>query len=39
MIRFTKEKVLHLHRLMAEASGGSVGLRDEGLMESALEAA
>ena len=37
MIRLSKEKVLHLHQLMAQASGGSVGLRDEGLLESALE--
>ena len=37
MIRFSKEKVLLLHQLMAEATGGSVGVRDEGLLESALE--
>ena len=37
MIRFSKEKVLLLHQLMAEATGGSVGLRDEALLESALE--
>ena len=39
MIRFSKEKVLLLHRIMAQATGGSVGIRDEGLLESALEAA
>ena len=39
MIRFSKEKVLLLHRIMAEATGGSVGLRDEGLLDSALEGA
>ena len=39
MIRFSKEKVLLLHRIMAQAPGGSVGVRDEGLLESALEAA
>ena len=39
MIRFSKEKVLLLHKLMAEATGGSVGLRDEALLESALESA
>lgn len=39
MIKFSKEKVLLLHQLMAEATGGSIGLRDEGLLESALEAA
>ena len=37
MIRFSKDKVLLLHQLMAEATGGSVGLRDEGLLDSALE--
>lgn len=39
MIRFSKEKVLLLHQIMAEATGGSVGVRDEGLLDSALEAA
>ena len=39
MIRFSQEKVLLLHRIMAQATGGSVGVRDEGLLESALEAA
>ena len=39
MIRFSKDKVLLLHQLMAEATGGSVGLRDEGLLDSALEGA
>lgn len=39
MIKFSKEKVLLLHQLMAEVTGGSVGLRDDGLLESALEAA
>ena len=39
MIRCSKEKVLLLHQLMAEATGGSVGVRDEGLLESALESA
>ncbi len=37
MIRFSKEKVLLLHQIMAEATGGSVGVRDEGLLDSALE--
>ena len=31
MIKFSKEKVKLLHQLMAEATGGSVGVRDEGL--------
>ena len=37
MIKFSKEKVLLLHQIMAEATGGSVGIRDEGLLDSALE--
>ena len=37
MIKFSKEKVLLLHQLMAESTGGSVGIRDESLLESALE--
>lgn len=39
MIRFSKEKVLLLHRLIAESTGGSMGVRDEALLESALESA
>ena len=39
MIRLTKEKALLLHQMMASSTGGSVGLRDEGLLESALEGA
>ena len=39
MIKFSKEKVLLLHQIMAEATGGSMGLRDEGLLDSALESA
>lgn len=39
MIKFSKDKVLLLHQLMAEATGGSVGVRDEGLLDSALESA
>ena len=37
MIRVSKEKVLLLHRIMAEATGGSIGIRDEGLLDAALE--
>ena len=37
MIKFSKEKVLLLHQLVAEETGGAVGLRDEALLESALE--
>ena len=36
MIKLTKEKVFLLHRLMAEETGGSVGVREIGLLESAL---
>ena len=39
MIKFSKEKVLLLHKLLAEATGGAVGLRDDGLLDSALEGA
>jgi prophage maintenance system killer protein len=37
MIKFSKEKVLLLHQLLAEATGGSIGVRDDGLLDSALE--
>ena len=36
MIKISKEKVLLLHQLIAEETGGDVGLRDVGLLESAL---
>lgn len=39
MIRFSREKVMLLHQLLAEESGGSVGLRDQALLDSALESA
>jgi len=39
MIKFSKDKVLLLHKLIAQETGGSIGIRDEGLLESALEAA
>ena len=39
MVRFSKEKVKLLHQLLAEATGGSVGVRDEGLLDAALESA
>lgn len=35
MIKFSKEKVLLLHQLIAQDTGGSIGVRDEGLLESA----
>ena len=39
MIKFSKEKILLLHKMIAEESGGSIGVRDEGLLDSALESA
>lgn len=39
MIKLSKEKVMLLHELIARETGGSVGIREEGLLESALEAA
>lgn len=37
MIRFSAEKVKLLHQLIAQETGGSIGLRDEGLLASALD--
>ncbi|MGI6094141.1 MAG: type II toxin-antitoxin system death-on-curing family toxin [Lachnospiraceae bacterium] len=37
MIKLTKEQVLLLHAQIIEATGGSDGIRDVGLLESALE--
>ena len=37
MIRLSKDRVLLLHKLMAEATGGSAGLREEALLDAALE--
>ena len=39
MIKFSQDKVLLLHQLMAEATGGGFGVRDDALLDSALEAA
>lgn len=39
MINISKEKVLLLHRLMIEATGGSAELRDINLLDSALQSA
>ncbi|WP_405356150.1 type II toxin-antitoxin system death-on-curing family toxin [Ruminococcus sp.] len=39
MIKFSKEKVLLLHELIAKETGGDEGVRDFGLLESALESA
>lgn len=38
MITITKEQVLLLHKSIYERYGGSYGVRDEGLLDSALEA-
>ena len=35
MIRFSREKVLFLHQLIVAETGGSTGLRDIGLLDSA----
>ena len=37
MIKLTKDKVLLIHELIAQEAGGSIGVRDEALLESALE--
>lgn len=37
MIKFSKEKVLLLHKMIAQETGGSVGMRDEALLDAALE--
>ena len=39
MIKFSKEKVLLLHKLITEETGGDPNLRDIALLESALESA
>lgn len=39
MIKFTREKVLLLHQIISEATGGDPNLRDVGLLDSALESA
>ena len=38
MITLTKEQVLLLHKSIYDRYGGSYGVRDEGLLDSALEA-
>ena len=37
MIKFSREKVLLLHQLITEETGGDAGVRDFGLLDSALE--
>ena len=39
MIRIPVDMVKLLHQLIAEETGGSVGVRDEGLLQSAMESA
>ena len=39
MIKFTKETVLNLHNMLLEQTGGCEGVRDEGMLESAIECA
>ena len=39
MIRLSRDKVKLIHQLLAEETGGSIGVRDEGLLDSALESA
>ena len=39
MIKFSKEKVLLLHRLITEETGGDPNVRDIALLDSALESA
>jgi death-on-curing family protein len=37
MIKLTKEQVVSIHSSLIKASGGTDGVRDDGLLESALE--
>lgn len=39
MIKFTKETVLNLHNMLLQQTGGCEGVRDEGMLESAIECA
>lgn len=39
MIKFEKDKVLLLHQLLIQETGGSDGVRDIGLLDSAIESA
>lgn len=38
MIRLTEQQVLSIHTMMIKATGGSDGIRDIGLLQSALNA-
>jgi len=39
MIKFSKEKALLLHQLLTQETGGTAGVRDFNLLDSALESA
>ena len=39
MIKFSKEKILLLHKLMIAETGGSAGVRDTDMLDSAIESA
>ena len=39
MTKFSREKVLLLHQLISQETGGEVGLRDQALLDAALAAA
>ena len=39
MTKFSREKVLLLHQIIAQETGGEVGLRDQALLDAALAAA
>lgn len=39
MIKFSKEKVLLLHQIIVEETGGCADIRDLNLLDSALESA
>ncbi len=36
MIKLSKEQILMLHRHLIETTGGRSGIRDEGMLESAI---
>ena len=37
MIKLSLDKIMLLHKLLAEETGGAIGVRDEGLLNSAIE--
>lgn len=39
MIRLSEEKVMYLHNILIEQTGGNPSIRDRGLLDSALEGA